>query len=254
MDCPAERECYTLSVSCGSGQYNTTTCVLPVGVHCDDPLLCNPGDTQATFGDQGWIGCADLHSCYQLNLCAYFIMCRHGADAGVDAGASDARVDAAAPDTGLDGRTMRSCGNGILEPNYGEKCDDGNTNNGDGCNAICQIEAGWQCPIPGQACIACGTNACDAGPVGYCGDGIVETGEECDCGDGTVVVPLNCPAPNEEDRYGGCTTGCTWGPRCGDGVVQMNYGEQCDLGSQNGVFQSGLGECTPYCQWIPWLP
>ena len=72
--------------------------------------------------------------------------------------------------------------------------------------------------------------------------------------DGSVVVPLNCPAPNEEDRYGGCTTGCTWGPRCGDGVVQMNYGEQCDLGSQNGVFQSGLGECTPYCQWIPWLP
>jgi len=65
-------------------------------------------------------------------------MCRHGADAGVDAGASDARVDAAAPDTGLDGRTMRSCGNGILEPNQGEKCDDGNTNNGDGCNAICQ--------------------------------------------------------------------------------------------------------------------
>jgi len=85
MDCPAERECYTLSLSCGSGQYNTTTCVLPVGVHCDDPLLCNPGDTQTTFGDQGWIGCADPDSCYQLNLCAYFIMCRYGADAGVDA-------------------------------------------------------------------------------------------------------------------------------------------------------------------------
>jgi len=127
-------------------QYNTTTCVLPVGVHCDDPLLCNPGDTQATFGDQGWIGCADLHSCYQLNLCAYSLC--------ADMGRCRCRCrrfrrtcGCSCPRYGSRWETMRSCGNGILEPNQGEKCDDGNTNNGDGCNAICQIEAGWQCPI-----------------------------------------------------------------------------------------------------------
>jgi cysteine-rich repeat protein len=133
MDCPSERECYTLSVSCGSGEYNTITCA-------------------------------------------------YGADAGVDAAAFDAGVDVT-----VDGRTMRSCGNGILEPNQGEKCDDGNTNNGDGCNAICQIEAGWECPTPGQSCIRCGANGCDAGSVGYCGDGILQMnlGEECDLG------PLN---------------------------------------------------------------
>jgi len=133
MDCPAERECYTLSVSCGLDQYNTITCA-------------------------------------------------YGADAGVDAAAFDAGVDVT-----VDGRTMRSCGNGILEPNQGEKCDDGNTNNGDGCNAICQIEAGWECPTPGQSCIRCGANGCDAGSVGYCGDGILQInlGEECDLG------PLN---------------------------------------------------------------
>ena len=255
MDCPAERECYTLSLSCGSGQYNTTTCVLPVGVHCDDPLLCNPGDTQTTFGDQGWIGCADPDSCYQLNLCAYFIMCRYGADAGVDANSLDARMDAGTPDAGVDGRTMRSCGNGILEPNYGEKCDDGNTNNGDGCNAICQIEAGWQCPIPGQSCIPCGTNACDAGPAGYCGDGVIEAGEECDCGDGTISVPGGCPGPNNDNTYGDCTTRCTWGPRCGDNIVQTNHGEQCDMGSLNGVpldgngnpSQNGIVQCEKDC-------
>ncbi len=32
------------------------------------------------------------------------------------------------------------CGNGILEPENGEQCDDGNTAAGDGCSAICQTE------------------------------------------------------------------------------------------------------------------
>jgi len=93
-------------------------------------------------------------------------------DAGVQAGDSAA--------------AMRPCGNGVLERNQGENCDDGNANNGDGCSALCQIEAGWQCPTQGQACIHfCGTdmmNACDAGSRRYCGDGIVDTelAEQCD--------------------------------------------------------------------------
>jgi cysteine-rich repeat protein len=93
-------------------------------------------------------------------------------DAGVQAGDSAA--------------AMRPCGNGVLERNQGENCDDGNANNGDGCGALCQIEAGWQCPTQGQACIHfCGTdmmNACDAGSRRYCGDGIVDTelAEQCD--------------------------------------------------------------------------
>jgi len=32
------------------------------------------------------------------------------------------------------------CGNGILEPENGEQCDDGNTIGGDGCSATCQTE------------------------------------------------------------------------------------------------------------------
>lgn len=41
---------------------------------------------------------------------------------------------------------------------------------------------------------------------------------------------------------------------CGDGIIQIDLGEECDLGTQNGVFQSGLGTCTFSCQWIPYLP
>ena len=52
------------------------------------------------------------------------------------------------------------CGNGILETSSGEQCDDGNNNDGDGCNAVCQTEAF------------------------ECGNGIKESDEECDGEDG----------------------------------------------------------------------
>lgn len=35
------------------------------------------------------------------------------------------------------------CGDGLLDPN--EICDDGNTQNGDGCSFICQVENNWNC-------------------------------------------------------------------------------------------------------------
>src|SRR5471032_871374 len=34
--------------------------------------------------------------------------------------------------------TPATCGNGVVDP--GEACDDGNTNNGDGCSSTCQTE------------------------------------------------------------------------------------------------------------------
>jgi cysteine-rich repeat protein len=39
------------------------------------------------------------------------------------------------------------CGDGILQPAYGEQCDDGNNVSGDGCSATCQIES--TAPSPG---------------------------------------------------------------------------------------------------------
>ena len=35
------------------------------------------------------------------------------------------------------------CGNGVVE--FGEECDDGNHNGGDGCNATCGVEEHWSC-------------------------------------------------------------------------------------------------------------
>jgi cysteine-rich repeat protein len=47
----------------------------------------------------------------------------------------------------------KTCGNALL--NNGEECDDGNENDGDGCNAECKIETNeyWDCDLIGEPCL-----------------------------------------------------------------------------------------------------
>jgi hypothetical protein len=91
---------------------------------------------------------------------------------------------------------MPSCGDGILDP--GEQCDLGDANADDA---------------------ACTTRCTRA----VCGDGLVEAGvEQCDLGTGNG------------DAYGGCLPTCTFGPRCGDMVLQPDH-EECDHGPEGGV-------------------
>lgn len=46
-----------------------------------------------------------------------------------------------------------TCGNSFIETDH-EDCDDGNRNNGDGCDQGCHLEPGFSCPVPGQPCVA----------------------------------------------------------------------------------------------------
>ena len=79
-----------------------------------------------------------------------------------------------------------------------EECDDGNTDDGDGCSTTCTEE---KITLVAAASI--------------CGNGILEKNEECD-------------DSNRRDNDG-CSTSCLLEIGiCGDGVVQTLLGEQCE--------------------------
>ncbi len=190
-----------------------------------------------------------------------------GGAQGGDAGAAGA---AGGPDRG-------ACGDGTR--NVGEQCDDGNVESQDGCNALCQIEAWYDCPPAGGAChslIVCGDSklmgneACDDGNEAAL-DGCdahcqPEPGFSCDipgapcrsvCGDGLKVGREQCDDGNSTPGDG-CDASCKleWGWKCptpneactptvcGDGHPEGT--EQCDDGNLN----SGDG-CSPDCRLEP---
>lgn len=97
------------------------------------------------------------------------------------------------------------CGDGMLD--QGENCDEGYAQNDDH-----------------SAC----TQSCQAA---VCGDGFIWTGHEaCDDGPG-----------NNDSKWGGCTTSCELGPRCGDGAFQPDD-EECDPSAP--PVEGGV-ECDP---------
>ena len=84
---------------------------------------------------------------------------------------------------------VKNCGDGKLDP--GEGCDDGhrpsekigaNAIQDTGCNALCQIEADYVCPTPGQPCVS----------QRVCGNKILTVDENCD--DGNIVSGDGCSA------------------------------------------------------------
>lgn len=132
-------------------------------------------------------------------------------DAAPRDGASSDGMPDAAPDA------APRCGDGLI--NGADVCDDGNSADGDGCNATCMIEVGYACPTPGSACIR----------VVNCGDGVVGAGESCD--DRNTMVGDGCNAMCGVEPGWSCPTAgvaCV-AARCGDGFVAGN--EECDDGN-----------------------
>ncbi len=133
------------------------------------------------------------------------------------------------------------CGDGIVDETNGEECDDGNSSNDDTCTTKCKrpyCGDGIVTPSLGEVCDdgkndgsynGCGLGCAFEPPK--CGDGIIDPlhGEECDDGD-----------LNADNTYNVCSTKCTYGERCGDGVLQSQH-EDCDPAIP------GTTGCSQYC-------
>ncbi|MBP9850805.1 MAG: hypothetical protein KBC47_03885, partial [Candidatus Peribacteraceae bacterium] len=82
------------------------------------------------------------------------------------------RADTSAAITAFQALLAATCSNSIVEA--GERCDDGDTQSGDGCSATCAIESGYSCTTATP-------NVCTLNAV--CGNGIKQGNEACDDGD-----------------------------------------------------------------------
>jgi hypothetical protein len=139
--CPPERECYTLQSSCGP-----VLCLLPDGVHCDDPLSCNPGDTQTAQWGPDCVGYPS--PCYTKYLCAQSITCNNSASpyGGICSGTWTDGGVLEPPDASADGGNAGRkpcCGDGIVDIEYGEQCDMGSLNGvSEDCTSYCTFFIG----------------------------------------------------------------------------------------------------------------
>lgn len=146
--------------------------------------------------------------------------------------------------TVLDITSDLGCGNGRLDGD--ETCDDDSSLGGDGCDATCQTELGYQCAGTPSVCAT------------VCGDGVLGGVETCDDGGITSADGCsdNCSVESGYQCFGEPSV-CT--PVCGDGLVVA--GEGCDQGNVvNGDgcdsscnVESGYGcagepsVCSPIC-------
>jgi len=123
------------------------------------------------------------------------------------------------------------CGNDLLEP--GELCDDGNTDDDDGCSADCLVADPDYFCTEGEGCVR----------VVTCGNGVIEGDEVCD--DHNEDSDDGCAGDCDEieDGFVCVKPGepCVEKPVCGNGTREQ--GEQCD--DKNTDSDDG---CTDTCQ------
>lgn len=77
------------------------------------------------------------------------------------------------------GRPSQVCGNGAIEGT--EACDDGRSDDGDGCSAACAVEVGFTCAGEPTVCVSD-----EEDDETVCGDGAIEGIEACDDGNGAL--------------------------------------------------------------------
>jgi len=181
--------------ACDGSDFGGATC-LDHGLYTGS-LACNADCTLDTSGCAQYCGDGTLQVEFedcdredmQDKTCADF-----GYTSGAVACNEDCTLD--------DSLCVSQCGDGVV--NAGQDCDDGGQEAGDGCSAVCGVEAGWTCDGSPSICA----------PV---------------CGDGQTVGDEACDDGVNDGAYGGCMPGCLApAPYCGDGLAQTEHAEACD--------------------------
>ncbi len=183
-----------------SGYYNCATAGLP----CEQ---CGNGQVEPNEGcDDGW-HCADgTTSCESDAEC-------------VVAGACDTVAGHCAGNTTAC-TTDADCAVGECRPR-----------GGDGCDVSCDLEAGWDCPVPGAPC-------------NRCGNGEREGAEQCDNG-------MHCSNSNECATDADCVVAgaCNLAThRCPNGVTVCSADAECAVGDCRA--RAGDG-CSATCRLEP---
>lgn len=153
--------------------------------------------------------------------------------------------------------TVAACGDGVVNTTSGEECDDGNADNNDDC--IIEKPSVPTQRFGGPQLLNCVLATCGdtflhtstvgtpgAGPLEQCDDGNTVGGDACPatcgatCGDGVVSGDEACD-PGAAGATSTCDADCTQ-VTCGDGVINLAAGEQCDDGVNN---SNDPGRCRP---------
>jgi cysteine-rich repeat protein len=153
---------------------------------------------------------AAIGSCFfssATNVCESGLRCAPGLVCSV---AQDACIE------------IGGCGDGVVNSDKGEVCDDGNTRSGDGCSADCMSTE------------VCGNNILDTAAGELCDDGNTRDGDGCS----SKCIPERCGNkildPGEVCDDGntisgdGCSADCTSNEACGNGIVDKDVHEECD--------------------------
>jgi cysteine-rich repeat protein len=116
------------------------------------------------------------------------------------------------------------CGDGLVQGQYGEECDQGVQNGNGTCSNYCKVVT------PIQTGSVCGNNRLEGGE--QCDDGNVVSGDGCSASCFTESGPPRCGN----------------GPQGGENQPALDPGEQCDLGTANGtVCTPEYGSSCTYC-------
>ena len=207
---------------------------------CVPPPYCGDGDVQSSYGetcddgvnDGSYDGCTK--SCQKGPFCGDGV--RNG-DEACDDGVNDGSYGNCGPNC-VEGPY---CGDGVV--NGPEECDINDPDRDETCNKNCRKNGCGDGVVQEELGELCDDGVDDEGksrntgeyghcgpdclPGPWCGDGVTQEPEE-ECDDGV----------NNGD-YGTCNPNCTNGPHCGDGIVQKAF-EECD--------DKDSKRCTPNCR------